>query len=196
MNKILYFDVETTGLDAVKNDITQLAGILEIDGKEVERFNFDVKPFDMENVSKEALEVTGKTMNDLEGYTDPRIIYNKFTIMLSRYVDKYDRNDKIIPAGYNVNFDIQFLRNFFLKNNDVYFGSFFNYRYVDPLAVLYWCRSLGYIELESYKLESVCKHFDIEIDAHDALSDIEATKALNEVLIGFVVDNFNKRKEV
>lgn len=51
MSKIIYLDTETTGLDKEKNDVIQVAGIIEIDGKEVERFNIFCQPFSFENVS-------------------------------------------------------------------------------------------------------------------------------------------------
>ncbi|MDZ7795548.1 MAG: hypothetical protein U5N56_00180 [Candidatus Marinimicrobia bacterium] len=44
--KFLYFDVETTGLNPAKHDITQLSGLIEIDGEVVDGFNFNLKPYD------------------------------------------------------------------------------------------------------------------------------------------------------
>ena len=45
------------------------------------------------------------------------------------------------------------------------------------------------IILESHKLVDVCKYFDIKIDAHDALSDIKATRELIYKLMKFLKDN-------
>lgn len=174
--KILYFDVETTGKDAKINDIIQLAGIVEIDGEVKESLNFKMQPFSYETIVPEALEVNHTTLEEIKSYQDPKTVYREFTQLLSKYVDKFNKNDKFYPAGFNVNFDLGFLREFFIKNNDQYFGSWFNYRFIDPLPFFYLLESCNGIKLENYKLSTVCEHLKIAIDAHDALSDIEATR--------------------
>lgn len=42
--KILYFDVETTGTDSSKHEITQLAIIVEVDGVVKEEVNWRCQP--------------------------------------------------------------------------------------------------------------------------------------------------------
>ncbi len=176
--KILYFDVETTGLDPVKNDITQLAGLIEIDGKIVEEFNFKCQPLDWEAIEPRALEVTGIGLDQLKKFDKPDKVYGQFLSLLGNHVDKFDREDKMYFAGYNVRFDIDFLHNFFKKQNDKYFGSWFNWKAIDPLSILHWFNYLGQIDLENYKLETVCEHYGIKIKSHDALSDVKATREI------------------
>lgn len=186
--KILYFDTETTGLDPITNDIIQLAGIIVIDGKEQETFNLRVQPFNYETVQQGALDVNGISLSALKQYPEPIVSYADFVNMLGRYVDKYDKNDKFTPAGYNVRFDMDFLSNFFLKNNDNYFGSWFNWKLIDPLPLLHFLDFAGKINLPNYKLSTVCAHYNIEINAHDALGDIQATR----ILISHIYKNFIK----
>lgn len=174
--KIIYFDVETTGKDSVLNDIIQLAGIVEIDGEVKETFNLRMQPFSYENIVREALEVNHTSIEDLHIYPEPREAYKEFVQLLSKYADKYNPSDKFYPAGFNVSFDLGFLREFFIKNGDKYFGSWFSYRFIDPLPILYLLEVKGQIRLDNYKLSTVCEHLNISINAHDALSDIEATK--------------------
>ena len=118
LRKVLYFDVETTGLDAKLNDIIQLSGIIEIDGEIKETFNLKMQPFDWTTISSEALNVTGTTDEMLKSYGTPQKAFSDFIGLLSTYVDRYDKTDKMYAAGYNVQFDIGFLREFFLKNGD------------------------------------------------------------------------------
>jgi len=180
--KVLYFDVETTGLNPVKNDITQLAGLIEINGKIVEEFNFKCQPLNWKTIESRALEVTGVGLNKLKKFDKPAKVYKQFLNLLDNYVDKFDRKDKMYFAGYNVRFDIDFLHNFFKKQNDKYFGSWFNWKAIDPLSILHWFNYMGWINLENYKLETVCKHYDIKINSHDALSDIRATRKIIQIL--------------
>lgn len=180
--KLLYFDVETTGLDSKRHGIIQLSGLIEVDGIEKERFNYNIAPFESDAYSDKALLVHKVTRNEMRAFPKPQEIYSKFVKMLSQYVERYDTTDKFTPIGYNVRFDLDFLNQFFLKNNDTYFGSYVSWYAVDPLALLYFLKFQNKIKLENYKLETVCNHFGIELQAHDAFSDILATKRLLEIL--------------
>lgn len=180
--KIFYFDIETTGLDPKKHDIVQLAYQIVIDDKVVEGDNIFMQPFDFSTIEQEALDVHGITIKKIKTFQEPQSAYKLILDILDEHIDKYDRSDKFQPAGYNIRFDLDFLKQFFVKNNDKYFGSWFNYRAIDPLAILYFMEGMGKIKLPNYKLETVCEHFGIEIDAHDALGDITATKQLVEHL--------------
>lgn len=174
--KIFYLDVESTGLDPQKHDIIQLAYIIEIDGEVKDRGVFHIQPFNYKTIDQSALEISHTTVKDLLMYPEPREVYKKLTSLLDKYIDKYNKQDKFSPGGFNVNFDKEFLKNFFLKNNDKYFGSYFDYHILDPVTFLYLLDYKGLLKLENYKLVTVCKHFNIPIEAHDALSDIEATR--------------------
>jgi DNA polymerase-3 subunit epsilon len=180
--KIFHFDVETTGLDPKKNDIIQLAYLIEIGGVEKEEGNIFIQPFDYSSINPQALKVNNITIEQLKNFQDPGEAYRDLCKTLSRYIDKYDRADKFQPAGYNVGFDCDFFKEWFLKNGDVYYGSWFNWKQIDPLRVLYFLDGMGEISLPDYKLETVCEHFGIQIKAHEALSDIKATKKLIEIL--------------
>lgn len=184
VSKLLYFDVETTGLDPVKNDIIQIAGMIVIDGKVEETFNFNISPFpdNVSYVSQEALDVHGYTLEQILTFPDPIIIYRELIDLFAKYINKYDKTDKFTPAGYNVRFDMEFLKQFFVKNCDVYFGSWVNWKMIDPLPILHYLDFCGMISLPDYKLVTVCNYFGIEIQAHDALSDIVATRNVIQIL--------------
>lgn len=176
--KILYFDTETTGLNPEKHAMIQIAGILEIDGKEEARFDFTLRPFENDLIDDKALEVHGRTRDEIMTYPSPGDVYKDIVSFFSRYIDKYDPKDKFYPAGYNVRFDLDFLSSFFRKNGDVYFGSFCNWKAIDALPIMHFFDAMGYVHYENYKLETVCEKLGINIQAHDALSDIRATREL------------------
>lgn len=178
MKKILYFDTETTGKDPKENGLIQLSGIIEIDGEIKEEFNFKMAPFSQDIVDPEALAVNGTTREEVQKYPDPKEVYKQITTLFAKYVDKFDREDKFYPAGYNVRFDLEFLQNFFLKNGDKFFGSWCNWRSIDALYLMHFIHYMGHLTLENYKLSTVCANYGIPIKAHDALSDIKATHTL------------------
>lgn len=182
MKKVIYLDVETTGMHPIKHDIIQLAAIIEIDGQIVAEENIRCQPSDWNTVSSEALAVSGTTTEQLKTYILPAEAYNRFTTLLNKYVDRYKPEDKFYPAGYNLNFDLGFINSFMKKHNDNYLGSYLNWKRIDPLPLLHFLEYQGKITLPNFKLSTVCEHFSIELQAHDALSDVKATRELLKLL--------------
>lgn len=176
--KILYFDTETTGKDPIKNGIIQISGIIEIDGVVKETFNLRAAPGVNDQIEQEALDVTGVKKEDFASYPSASETYSNLLRIFSRYVNKFNPKDKFTPAGYNVRFDLEFLSQFFRKNNDKYFGSWIAWQGVDALPLVHYMHFLGELNLPNYKLGTLCEHFGIQINAHDALSDITATREL------------------
>ena len=116
--KILYVDCETTGLNAYKNGIIQLAGIIEINNKQMVEFDIKMKPFKDDIIEEKALQVSGITEKDIEKFQSAESGYNKIIQIFDTYINKYDKNDKFIICGYNVKFDVDFLKQFFIKNGN------------------------------------------------------------------------------
>ena len=179
--KILFIDTETGGVNPKESALIQLSGIVRIDKKDVEEFNFYVKPFQDSEVNPKALEVQGRTLKELEDekYKSEAETYFYFKKILDKYVNKYDKEDKFIVTGYNVKFDIDMLQAFFKRQNDNYLFSYISSSPIDPLPCIGMLQLCGLLPvLENNKLETWCKHFGIEFKAHDSLEDIKATKEL------------------
>jgi len=188
MTKKLFFDLETTGTNPMKNGIIQIAGIIEINNEEMRSFNMKIKPFESDVIEQEALNVSGITLEDIKGFEDPKTAYNSIVSMFDNYIDKYDKNDKFIVCGYNVRFDMDFLKEFFIKNGNDYLFSYFG-KPKDPFPVIQYLSAMGKINTFNNKLSTVCEYFGINIkDAHDAMADIQATKSLIEKLDEILIE--------
>lgn len=190
MKKELFFDVETTGLDERECGLTQLAGIIVIDDKEVDSFNFRINPLTYNKsitINEQALQVTGLTMDDLKNGQDSKTSHQEFKAVLTKYVNPFDKTDKFTCIGYNSSFDMRFLISWFDDLQDKYFGSFFQYKDVDVFALWKILRHIGKVPiLENDKLGTVCSFMGIDLtNAHDALDDIRATRNLYLKLIEY-----------
>lgn len=176
--KVFYFDVETTGLDPAGNGIVQLAYIMEKDGNIIYNGNLHIRPYPDTVIDKKALEVHGYTEEKINTFMNPGIAFSIFLSTFDLFIDKYDKSDKAYPCAYNGNFDLAFLREFFIRNNNDYLFSYLNTKLIDPLAVLRFHDFCGLISLDSYSLSSVCASFKIPLQAHDAMSDVSALRSI------------------
>lgn len=184
--KLFYYDLETTGLDPKKNAIHQIAGEIEIDGKTVHEFNLNVRPHEGAVIDESALEFAGVTKEEIMHYTVMDFVFEMLKDMMSKYVDIYNKQDKFHLVGYNImGFDNQFLREFFLRNDDEYFGSWFWSDSIDVMALA--SNELRYerAEMRNFKLHTVAMHMGVEVDVnklHDAKYDIYLTKEIYKKL--------------
>jgi DNA polymerase-3 subunit epsilon len=177
MKKTIFIDTETTGLDTEKCGITQLSCILEVNG-EVYEFNKYVKPFDGASITQEALNITGRTMEELNTFDSESKVFGAFIEFLDEHVSRYDRNDKLHVVGYNVDFDINILIALFKRMGHDYMWSYFK-RPTCLFKGIALLQHMGVIEpTYNQKLSTLCEKFYIPLDAHDSLEDIRATREL------------------
>jgi DNA polymerase-3 subunit epsilon len=182
--KLLFYDIETTGVRFWKNGIHQLSGAIVIDGEIKKTFDFRVRPNEKAIIEQEALNVAGVSKEQILAYPPMNEIYAKFVKMLGDYVDKFDRNDKFYLAGYNnAPFDNQFLRAWFVQNGDQYFGSWFWSNSIDVMVLATQYLLERRASMENFKLSTVAKECGVDVEAeslHDALYDITLTMKVYE----------------
>ena len=189
MTKLCYIDVETTGLNANKHAIIQLAYIIEINGKVKAKGSYQINPKTY-NKSREveprALEVNGITMEQLASYEDQAEAFIKFLRVLESHISI---EEKLTFVAYNSPFDIKFVQAWFQDNgrqND--YGRYFTYKDLDVFALVKYLIHAGPLAtMKSHKLSDLCEYFAITLtDTHDAISDIEATRELHLKLMNFI----------
>jgi DNA polymerase III epsilon subunit-like protein len=188
--KAIFLDTETTGFDPIKNDVVQVAAIIEIDEKITQTVNLFCQPFSFESIAKESLEITGKTIKDLKAYPSPKEVYRELITLFSNLgIDKYNKKDKLIMIGQNPQFDYNFMREFFKKNGDDYWGSWVSNHTVDLKTAIALLRYRGIIpQLDNLKLETIAKYFEIEFKAHDAMEDIKVTRKIFRYIVdGWII---------
>ena len=187
MKKVLWLDVETTGLDCRKHGLREVGFIIEIDGVEVDKGVFKINPFTYTTkdvaIDDYALEISKVSIEDLESYDRVSYCFKELMKKLVKYVNVNDKNDCFVIAGYNTAFDIGFIKEWFKEMGllDSY-KDLFHYKSLDVFSIVFALRHIGLNSAENDKLETMCNYFGIGIEAHNALSDIEATKKLYELI--------------
>lgn len=181
--KILYFDTETTGTDSARNDIIDIAMIIEIDGDVEHEESIKMQPFDYSTIEQKALDVNGMTIDEIKTFQSPYEAYKTIISIFSKYVDKFAESSRFYPAGYNCQFDLNFLASFFRKadpNNKYGLGSWIQWCPFDMMQQLrneVFVRG-GKSPYENFKLTSVAQKHGLSFNAHEALDDIRVTRQL------------------
>ncbi len=180
--KLLFFDIETTGLNFWQHGIHQLAGCIEIDGVVKAEFNYKIAPNPQAKIQAEALAVGNITLEQIQAYTPMEEVYKQFTTLLGTYVDKFDKKDKFYLIGFNnAAFDNPFLRAWFVQNGDQYFGSWFWSVPIDTFVLAGQHFLEKRPDMPDFKLQTVATSLGIVVDEsmfHDALYDITITKEI------------------
>lgn len=185
--KALWFDTETTGLNPNEHEIIQLSYQMRTDDRLIIQRDLLMKPEFLNRIEETALEIQGRTKEDILDFPDRRKQWDVFMMDLAEWIDRLDRTDKCWYAGYNIGFDIDFLWGQIKRWDIQYFGSFFFGYRIDPYPVIQYFVSCGKMKpLKNYKLETVCSAMGIELKAHDAASDVEAVRLVAARLIDYL----------
>lgn len=181
---MLWIDTETTGIDPTLHSMIEIAGIIDIDGSIKETFEFRCKPHPDFDINPRALLINELSEDIIWNFPDMKETHSALLKIFSKYIDKFNRNDKFIVCGQNIKFDIDILSHFFTRLGDPYLGSWIDFRKRIELYDITNCmRILEFIKSETVSLGPLCKEFGIPIQAHNALSDIKATRELYYTIV-------------
>jgi len=153
-DRFVAVDLETTGLDAKTDKITEIGAVRFINGKPAETFSTFVNPG--KKLETKIIELTGITDEMLEDAPDMAEVIPQIEAFLG---------DDIL-VGHRILFDYSFLKRAFSLER----VPFEKYG-IDTLKISRNCLK----DLESRRLNSLCAHYRIPLQAHRALEDAKAT---------------------
>jgi DNA polymerase III epsilon subunit-like protein len=164
MSVILWYDVETSGLNLKQHKILSFSYIITKDNEILEKDTYFIN-HDEILITKGAYNVNKIPLEALftSEYTEIALI-DKIKELIDKYgVDTY--------AGYNIyKFDFEFIKDLFRRYDQ-------NVNQLKPRKLLDVYLIVKEKKLHTFnnKLETICEHFNIPIDAHKSESDIMAT---------------------
>lgn len=177
--KLCFLDVETSGKNPKQSGILKLAGKVVCNDEEICRFNYRMRPIKSDVIEAEAMSVNKIDRQEMLSWPDPQDVLRDFIFNLetARAGDSWLEN-LLIPVGFNVGFDMGFLREWFYRCGSHAFPKIFSFVQYD---VYHLVHLLGHFKVlpqfPQYKLTAVCASLNIPLkDAHDAMADVEATE--------------------
>jgi DNA polymerase III epsilon subunit-like protein len=186
--RIVYFDLETGGLDAKHPDI-QIAAIATEGTVEVDVFEAKIQ-FDERAADPEALKINSYDAKLWQKEAQPeRVVVAAFAAFLNKHAaleriaKGSGRPYKIARlAGHNVlSFDAPRLSALFKRH-----GAFLpadTFRPLDTLQLASWSAVRLGIEPTNFRLSTLCETFALSsVGAHDALADVRMSFGLARIL--------------
>lgn len=155
--RFVAIDLETTGLDAKKEKITEIGAVRFVGKEAVETFSTFINPG--KKLEPRITELTGITDEMVESAPD----FSEAADQIADFIG----ND--ILVGHRILFDYSFLKRAFMLEK----RPFEKYG-IDTLKIARNCLK----DLESRRLEVLCAHYQIPIQAHRALEDAKAAGLL------------------
>lgn len=179
MNRLLFVDVETGGLNPKEHSLLSVGLAVWESGVIIDKVEYFVAE-DKYNVTAKAMEIN--KLNLAEVY-EKGISTEELSSEIHNFVKKHFTKESIFGkatlAGWNVAFDIAFLKELFVKNDrEELFNSTFSYRNIDIAGIVafYNLMNVFYSTQEIGSLDSAMKYFNLSCEnRHSALGDVEVT---------------------
>lgn len=184
MAKYLIFDTETTGLNPKKCAIHQLSATAVVTDendmlRKKDMFDIYIKPFDDAQMEDAALIVNGvkPDFNDAKYVPEAKALKD-FQAYMKQFVSPFDKKDKFHVVGFNVKFDVDFLRNLFTRCGDKYYGSWFWSNALDLMDLWGFELTDERSNMLNFQLGTVCNLLGIPVDSkqlHNSAYDTDIT---------------------
>lgn len=185
--RFMWLDTETTGLETTDASAFELAFILVQNGVVICERDFYLNPLsETIKYNEDAGKIHGYTEEQIKAFPPEKEQILKIADFLKSSVNLFksdgSRTEKLVIAGYNVEFDKKHLKALLARNG-------FNYDdyFIDTADVFEQVKRAGIQKALPYlpdrKLGTVAKHLGVNLEnAHNALADIRATREVAKKL--------------
>lgn len=186
--RFLWLDTETTGIETTDSAAFELAFILVQNGTVICERCFFLNPLsETIKYHEDAGKIHGYSEKDIMSFPSEKEQMPKIAEFLKNCVELFkpdgSRKEKLVLAGYNVGFDKKHLLAL-LERNGFNWADYFEEDIADVFEQVKKAgiqKALPY--LPDRKLGTVAKHLGVNLEnAHDALSDIKATREVAKKL--------------
>jgi len=182
MNKIIFIDTLTTGMNTERCSIYRMGGIYTENGVEKKRFEFRMKPFPGARISDQSLWIGGIDRSILASYPEQDKAFQQFIEMLDECVEVRNSHDKIYIAGFNsAAFDVPFIWEWFRRNGNERNRDYFHMQVIDIMSLTAFVLMDERNRMQDFKLESVARKMNIYSGEGDTCDCIQNAKTCLDI---------------
>ena len=180
ISRLVFVDLETSGLDYLQHEILEFAAIVtDLKLKEVGRFVYKITPKHIESASPDALKTFGY---DADVWSKEGLPITRALSQINRLIPKKTLG---VAVGHNVKmFDLPFIRKAY---TDQKLFDPFSFHVIDTLDLaMAYCVASG-VTLPNLKLQTLVTHFGLTCSkAHHAMYDIHANMEVFKEIVGLL----------
>jgi DNA polymerase III alpha subunit (gram-positive type) len=180
----LAFDIESGGLGKEVSLLTAYFAVLDKDLKLIDELDLNLIPDDgIYRVQPQGLTVNKINLIEL---AEKAIPYKDAKTILYKFLEKNRGEEKLIPLGQNVQFDVDFIVDTIISKGSL--DNFVSHRALDTMLVARFLQLNGRLPVESVSLGNLIEYFGIQIEgnAHEARYDTLATVEVYKRLVAIV----------
>jgi len=185
MNKILFIDTETGGLNPKEVSLLSIGLVAWENGaiKDSREIFIKQKLF---KITPDAIRINKINLYDCLVDAIPEEEAISSIIAFIKKNNLVDETGTVVLAGHNVNFDIGFLKELFVKEQEL-FEKTFGHRFIDTASILKFLLYAGKLSADISSSTKAFEYFNIMVPKrHSALGDALATANLFTELLNLV----------
>lgn len=162
----LFTSIKTTGTIPWKHGITEIAILVENNGKVIDQMYTKMNPGDVEFDPK-ALAINNEKIEDIQKYIPQEFAFKHIEEILKKH---YSQNEKFMIVAYNAPFIYDFILNMFkrqgvtVNESGEQHNRFFDYFYSPALDVMQLA-NIAMLDIRptipDFKFNTICTAFDL-----------------------------------
>lgn len=162
----LFTSIKTTGTIPWKHGITEIAILVESNGKVIDQMYTKMNPGDVEFDPK-ALTINNEKIEDIQKYIPQEFAFKHVEEILNKH---YSQNEKFMIVAYNAPFVYDFILNMFKRygvtvdESGEQHNRFFDYFYSPALDVMQLA-NIAMLDIRptipDFKFNTICTAFDL-----------------------------------
>ena len=162
----LFTSIKTTGTIPWKHGITEIAILVENNGKVIDQMYTKMNPGDVEFDPK-ALTINNEKIEDIQKYIPQEFAFKHIEEILNKH---YSQNEKFMIVAYNAPFVYDFILNMFkrygvtVNESGEQHNRFFDYFYSPALDVMQLA-NIAMLDIRptipDFKFNTICTAFDL-----------------------------------
>ena len=162
----LFTSIKTTGTIPWKHGITEIAILVEKNGKVIDQMYTKMNPGDVEFDPK-ALTINNEKIEDIQKYIPQEFAFKHIEEILNKH---YSQNEKFMIVAYNAPFVYDFILNMFkrygvtVNESGEQHNRFFDYFYSPALDVMQLA-NIAMLDIRQtipdFKFNTICTAFDL-----------------------------------